>query len=78
MREDIDTLTEGDHHEWHLNEVDSCDKDVWRASLRSAMRASTFVSIFIYFVTLITEYYVKGYIPGREPTDVDDASAPAL
>ena len=52
------TLTERDHSEWNLNEVDPCDKDVWRSSVRAAMRAAS-------------------QLPGREPTDVDDAPAPA-
>ena len=30
-------LTERDCHEWNLNEVDPCDRDVWRSSVRSAM-----------------------------------------
>ena len=29
------------HIEWNLNEVDPCDKDVWRSSVRSAMRAAS-------------------------------------
>ena len=33
------TLTERDRHEWNLNEVDPCDRDVWRSSVRSAMHA---------------------------------------
>ena len=54
------TLTERDLREWNLNEVDPCDKDVWRSSVcvRSAMHAAS-------------------QLPGREPTDVDDAAAPA-
>ena len=52
------TLTERDHREWKLNEVDPCDKDVWKSSVRSAMRAAS-------------------QLPGGEPTDVDDAPAPA-
>ena len=51
-------LTERDCREWNLNEVDPCDKDVWRSSVRSAMRAAS-------------------QQPGREPTYVDDALAPA-
>ena len=31
------TLTERDRHEWKLNQVDPCYKDVWRSSVRSAM-----------------------------------------
>ena len=54
VTEDIDR----DCREWNLNEVDPCDKDVWRSSVRSAMRAAS-------------------QLPGREPTDVDDAPAPA-
>ena len=34
------TLTERDRHEWNLNKVDPCDKDVWRSSVRSAMHAA--------------------------------------
>ena len=41
-----------------MNEVDPCDKDVWRSIVRSAMRAAS-------------------QLPGGEPTDVDDAPAPA-
>ena len=52
------SLTERDCREWNLNEVDPCDKDVWKSSVRSAMRAAS-------------------QLPGREPTDVDDAPAPA-
>ena len=37
---------------------DPCDRDVWRSSARSAMRAA-------------------GQLPGKEPTDVDDAPASA-
>ena len=48
------TLTERDHCEWNLNEVDTCDKDVWRSAMCAASQ-----------------------LPGREPTDVDDAPAPA-
>ena len=33
------TLTERDCHEWNLNEVDPCDRDVWRSSVRYAMCA---------------------------------------
>ena len=50
--------TERDHCEGKLNKVDPCDKDVWRSSVRSAMRAAS-------------------QLPGREPTDVDDAPTPA-
>ena len=35
------TLTERDRREWNLNEVDSCDRYVWRSSVRSAMRAAS-------------------------------------
>ena len=35
------TLTERDHCEWNLSEVDPCDKDVWRSSVRSAMPAAS-------------------------------------
>ena len=52
------TLTERDRHEWKFIEVDSCDRDVWRSSVRSAMPAAS-------------------QLPGREPTDVDDAAASA-
>ena len=52
------TLTERDRRKWTLNEVDPCDKDVWRSSVRSAMHAAS-------------------QQPGGEPTDVDDAPAPA-
>ena len=52
------TLTERDRHEWNLNNVDPCDKDVWISSVRSAMGAAS-------------------QLPGREPTDVDNAPAPA-
>ena len=34
-------LTERDHHEWKLNKVDPCDRDMWRSSVRSAMRAAS-------------------------------------
>ena len=46
------------HREWNLNEVDPCDKDVWRSNVRSAMHEASL-------------------LPGGEPTDVDDALAPA-
>ena len=52
------TLTERDCREWNLNEVDPCDRDVWRSSVRSVMRAAS-------------------QLPGKEPTDVDDACASA-
>ena len=35
------TLTERDCHEWNLNKVDPCDRDVWRSSVRSAMGAAS-------------------------------------
>ena len=35
------TLPERDLREWNLNEVDPCDKDVWRSSVRSAMHAAS-------------------------------------
>ena len=35
------TLTERDRREWNLNEVDPCDRDVWRSSVRSAMHAAS-------------------------------------
>ena len=34
------TLTERDRREWNLNEVDPCDRDVWRSSVRSVMHAA--------------------------------------
>ena len=52
------THTERDRCEWNLNEVDPCDRDVWRSSVRSAMHAAS-------------------QLPGKEPTDVDDAPASA-
>ena len=33
------TLTDRDHCERKFNEVDPCDRDVWRSSVRSAMHA---------------------------------------
>ena len=35
------TLTERDRLKWNLKEVDPCDRDVWRSSVRSAMRAAS-------------------------------------
>ena len=35
------TLTERDRREWNLNKVDPCDRDVWRSSVRSDMRAAS-------------------------------------
>ena len=35
------TLSEGDRREWKLNEVDPCDRDVWRSNVRSDMRAAS-------------------------------------
>ena len=35
------TSTERDRHEWNLNEVNPCDTDVWRSSVRSAMHAAS-------------------------------------
>ena len=35
------TLTERDCGEWKLNEVDPCDRDVWRFCVRSAMHAAS-------------------------------------
>ena len=35
------TLTERDRREWNLNEVDPCDRDMWRSSVRSAMPAAS-------------------------------------
>ena len=29
------------HHEWKPNDVDPCDRDVWRSSVRSVMRAAS-------------------------------------
>ena len=52
------TLAERDLREWKLNEVDPCDRDVWRSNMRTAMPAAS-------------------QLPVREPTDVDDAPAPA-
>ena len=43
------------------NKVDPCDKDVWRSSVRSAKK---------------TVMCAASQLPGREPTDVDDAPAP--
>ena len=37
VMEDIDR----DRREWNLNEVDPCDKDVWRSSVRSVMHAAS-------------------------------------
>ena len=34
-------LTERDCLEWNLNEVDPCDRDVWRSGVRSAIRATS-------------------------------------
>ena len=33
------TPTERDHREWKVNEVDPCDRGVWRFSVRSTMCA---------------------------------------
>ena len=35
------TLTERDRWLWNLNEVDPCDRDVWRSRVRSAMHAAS-------------------------------------
>ena len=35
------TLTERDRHEWNLNKVGPCDRDVWRSSVRSAKCAAS-------------------------------------
>ena len=35
------TFIERDYHEWKLNEFDPFDKDMWRSSVRSAMRAAS-------------------------------------
>ena len=35
------TLKETEHHEWKLNEVDPCDRDVQRSNVRSAMLAAS-------------------------------------
>ena len=35
------TLSERDRREWNLNDVDPCDRDVWRSSARSAIRAAS-------------------------------------
>ena len=48
------TLTNRDHSEWNLKEVDPCDKNVWRSAMHAASQ-----------------------LLGGEPTDVDDAPAPA-
>ena len=58
VAQDVMEDIERECREWNLNEVDPCDKDVWRSSVRSVMRATN-------------------QLPGREPTDVDDAPAPA-
>ena len=34
------TMSERDRREWNLK-VDPCDKNVWRSSVRSAMRAAS-------------------------------------
>ena len=44
--------------EWNPNEVEPCDRDVWRSSVRSAIHAAS-------------------QLPGKKPTDVDDAPASA-
>ena len=36
----VKTPTERDRREWNLNKVDPCDRDVWRSSVRSAMRVA--------------------------------------
>ena len=59
------TLTERDCRLWRLNEVDPCDRDVWRSNVRSAMHAASQLP------------GRERQLPGREPTDVDDALAPA-
>ena len=33
--------TERDRREWKLNEVDPCDRHVWRSNVRSAMHAAS-------------------------------------
>ena len=43
---------------WNLNEVDPCDRNVWRPSVRTVMPTAS-------------------QLPGKEPTDVDDAPASA-
>ena len=35
------TLTGRDRREWKPNEVEPCDRDVWRPNVRSAMRADS-------------------------------------
>ena len=35
------TLSERDRSEWNLNKVDPCARDLWRSSVRSAMRAAS-------------------------------------
>ena len=52
------TLTERDCHAWSLKQVDPCDRDVWRSSVKYTMLAAS-------------------QLPGKEPTDVDDAPASA-
>ena len=37
----MEATTDRDLREWKLNEVDPCDNDVWRSSMRSAMRAAS-------------------------------------
>ena len=34
-------LTERDRLKWNLNEVDLCDKDVWKSSVRSIMHVAS-------------------------------------
>ena len=36
----LKTITERNPLEWNLNEDDPCDRNVWRSSVRSAMRAA--------------------------------------
>ena len=38
---EVKTLTERDSCDWNLNEVDPCDRDVWRSSVRFAMHAAS-------------------------------------
>ena len=35
------TLTGRDHRKWKLNAVDPCDRDMWRSSVTSDMRAAS-------------------------------------
>ena len=50
------TLTERDHLEWKLNEVDPCNRDVWRSSVRSAMHAASKLLEGAYISRVATQY----------------------